>query len=233
MFRRHPPRRRLFVVVVVLVVIVVVLVEVVVFVVGPRRISSSRSRRCIRIPRATGKGSRGGLGSGLRLFAVRRRIGRPEMTAAPRADPELIRRPRHARTRIAHVHLGAAALTPDVRDRFRLMCRDSTTMTRRDSRHRARRRASRSRMGRPKATLPARGRRHVPDAHRPDVSTRRRRRRRRRGRPRGGRHRSTRSARTGLLAAIRREPRLRAGSAVVAARRPARRRSARASSPRS
>ena len=36
------------------------------------------------------------------------------MPAAARADPELIRRPRHAGPRIAHVHLGAAALTPNV-----------------------------------------------------------------------------------------------------------------------
>jgi molybdenum cofactor cytidylyltransferase len=33
---------------------------------------------------------------------------------AARAHPELIRRPRHARRRIAHFHLGTAALTPDV-----------------------------------------------------------------------------------------------------------------------
>src|SRR5438309_7626076 len=36
------------------------------------------------------------------------------MAAAARADPELVRRPRHARTRVAHVHLRATALTPDL-----------------------------------------------------------------------------------------------------------------------
>ena len=36
------------------------------------------------------------------------------MTAALRTDPELIGRPRHAGPRVAHVHLRAAALTPNV-----------------------------------------------------------------------------------------------------------------------
>ena len=53
--------------------------------------------------------SRGGLGGRLGLVAVGRRIRRPEMPAASRAHPELIGCPRHARTRIAHVHLRAAA----------------------------------------------------------------------------------------------------------------------------
>jgi molybdenum cofactor cytidylyltransferase len=38
------------------------------------------------------------------------------VTAAARTDPELIRRPRHARTGIAHVHLGTAALTANLKD---------------------------------------------------------------------------------------------------------------------
>ena len=37
------------------------------------------------------------------------------MPAALRADPELIRRPRPARARVAHVHLRAAALAADVK----------------------------------------------------------------------------------------------------------------------
>ena len=36
------------------------------------------------------------------------------MPAALRTDPELIRRPRHAGPRVAHVHLGAAPLTADM-----------------------------------------------------------------------------------------------------------------------
>ena len=48
------------------------------------------------------------------FVAVGRRVGRPEMTAAPRADPELVGRPRHAGARVAHLHFGAAALTADV-----------------------------------------------------------------------------------------------------------------------
>ena len=35
------------------------------------------------------------------------------MTAALRAHPELIGSPGHARPRVAHLHIGAAALTPD------------------------------------------------------------------------------------------------------------------------
>jgi hypothetical protein len=37
------------------------------------------------------------------------------MPAATRADPELVGRPRHPRTRVAHFHLGATALTSDVK----------------------------------------------------------------------------------------------------------------------
>jgi hypothetical protein len=40
------------------------------------------------------------------------------MATAFRAHPELIRRPRHARARVAHVHLRAAALTPDMAINF-------------------------------------------------------------------------------------------------------------------
>ena len=36
------------------------------------------------------------------------------MAAAFRADPELVRGPRHARPGVAHLHLGAAALAADV-----------------------------------------------------------------------------------------------------------------------
>ena len=58
---------------------------------------------------------RGGLRRGrLGLVAVGRRIGRPEMTSTFRADPELIRRPGHVGSGVAHVHLRAATHTPDV-----------------------------------------------------------------------------------------------------------------------
>ena len=71
-----------------------------------------RGRRpsCLRTSRGSivGQSLRGRLRGRLGLVAVGRRICRPEMPAATRAHPELVRCPRHARTRIAHVHLRAA-----------------------------------------------------------------------------------------------------------------------------
>ena len=60
-----------------------------------------------------GGASRYRLRGGLLLFS-RRGVGRPEMTAACGADPELVRRPWPARPGVAHLHLGTAPLTTNV-----------------------------------------------------------------------------------------------------------------------
>src|SRR5437588_217038 len=59
-------------------------------------------------------GLRRRLGRGLWFGRSGRRIGRPEMAAAFWTNPELVRRPRHARPGVAHVHLRAAALTSEM-----------------------------------------------------------------------------------------------------------------------
>src|SRR2546430_10559802 len=51
------------------------------------------------------------------LFRSRRICG-PEVAATLRADPELIRLPRLHRRRVAHLHLGTAALTPNLQTAF-------------------------------------------------------------------------------------------------------------------
>jgi hypothetical protein len=75
--------------------------------------------------RATGAAGLRWFGGRLGLLTVRRGERRPEVTSAARAHPELVGRPRHARSWIAEVHLGAAALTSDVQVEL-THARDST-----------------------------------------------------------------------------------------------------------
>ena len=99
--------------------------------------------------------SRHGLGGGLYLLAVGRRVRGPEVTAAAIADPELIGRPGHPGARVAHLHFGAAALTADVEigvahaRRFYNIARVIPAIVLAAGRS--------SRMGRAKATLPLDG----------------------------------------------------------------------------
>src|SRR5689334_11333069 len=75
----------------------------------------------------------------LRLVAVWWWVGRPEMTSAAVADPELIRRPRHPRPRVAQLHVGAAAHAADME--IDVAHGGDFITWRRDPRDRARRRA--------------------------------------------------------------------------------------------
>jgi molybdenum cofactor cytidylyltransferase len=49
-----------------------------------------------------------------RRLGFRRRVSGPEVTTAAGAHPELIGRPRHARPWVAHLHIVATPLTPDM-----------------------------------------------------------------------------------------------------------------------
>ena len=107
------------------------------------------------------------------------------MPAALRADPELIGLPRHARRRIAEIHLGAASLTPDVQVDFAHVLRfyyddrviPAIVLAAGKS----------SRMGRPKATLRLDGGDTFRDADRQHVRRGAGFRRHHRRRPRCGR----------------------------------------------
>ena len=119
-FSANPPRTPATCQVSCVLVVVFVLVVLVPVLVAarssrlPRRSSSLvRRNRRRQASMRSGRHDTGSVGR-LRLVAVGRRIGRPEMPAAARAHPELIRRPRHAGTGIAHFHFGAAALTTDL-----------------------------------------------------------------------------------------------------------------------
>src|SRR3954462_1524314 len=103
----------------------------------------------------------------LRLVTIRWRVGGPEVTSTAVADPELVRRPRHARTRIAQFHVGAAPHAADM-DIDVAHGRDSITW-RRDPRDRARGRALVADGARESdaADWP---RRHIPYADRAHVS---------------------------------------------------------------
>src|SRR6478672_12358265 len=105
----------------------------------------------------------------LRLVAVRRRVRGPEMTSAAVADPELIRRPRHARPGVAQLHVGTAAHAADME--IDVAHGGDFITWRRDPRDRARRRtlvAHGTRQG-DAADWPER---HFPYAYRAHVSRR-------------------------------------------------------------
>src|SRR3954452_19807154 len=116
--------------------------------------------------------SRRGLRRRLRLVTIRWRVRGPEVTSTAVADPELVRRPRHARTRIAQFHVGAAPHAADM-DIDVAHGRDSITW-RRDPRDRARGRALVAH-GTAEGHAAARRRRHFSYADREDVARCRRR----------------------------------------------------------
>ena len=60
-------------------------------------------------PKSAGRGRRAGAGRFWRSW-----ICGPEVTTAPRADPELVWLPRSSRGRIAHIHEGSTALAPQL-----------------------------------------------------------------------------------------------------------------------